>query len=73
MGDDTPYDESIASRVQSSYSTPRGKTFISSSSSFQKNLSRNITHNGDFDQKNDLSLHFISQQIHIMLIQHGLH
>ena len=52
MGVDTPYDESISSMVQSSYSKHRGDTFISSSSSFQINLSRNSTHNGDFDKKN---------------------
>ena len=52
MGVDTPCNEYIASRVQSRFSTPRRETFISSSFSFQTNLSRNSTHNGDFDQKN---------------------
>ena len=51
MGVDTSHDESIAIRVQSSYTKPRGEKFISSSSSFQTNLSRNITCIGDFCQK----------------------
>ena len=73
MSLDTPYNKSIASMVQSSYNTSTGGTFISSSSSFQTNLSINITHNGDFDQKVDLSHHFPHQQSHLMLIQHHLY
>ena len=63
MGIDTPYNKSIASRVQSSYSPPRGETFISSSSSFQTNLSRNITHNRDFYKNNSVFSFFINKAI----------
>ena len=44
MGVVTQYNQCIISRLHSSYSTPRGETFISSPSSFQTNLPRNITH-----------------------------
>ena len=47
IGVDTPHNKSIASRVQKSYSAPKGGTYISSSSSFQTNCSRNITQKWD--------------------------
>ena len=67
MGVDTPHNKSIANRVQVSYNTPRGRIFNSSSSSFQTILSRDIIHNGDYNQRN-LSYHFSHQQSHLTLI-----
>ena len=52
MGVYTIHEKSITSRVQSSYMTPMDGTFISSSSSFQTNLPRNITNKQEIHQKN---------------------